>query len=89
MEIVDRVEIVHATTIADGDNITQIRINYEGNMQKEPQVEMLGESENYAIWRSYETEPDAVIYHIEFGNVTFHLFEEEWAEFIELVRSLK
>ena len=50
-------------------------------MQREPKVEMLGESDNYAIWRSFETEPDAVIYHIEFGNITLHLFDEEWEEF--------
>jgi hypothetical protein len=50
-------------------------------MREEPKVEMLGESENYAIWRSYETEPDAIIYHVEFGNITLHLFEDEWEEF--------
>ena len=56
-------------------------------MQKEPKVEMLGESENYAIWRSFETEPDAVIYHIEFGNITLHLFDEEWEEFAAVFMS--
>ena len=56
-------------------------------MQKEPKVEMLGESENYAIWRSFETESDAVIYHIEFGNITLHLFEEEWEEFASVLMS--
>jgi hypothetical protein len=50
-------------------------------MEKEPKVEMLGESENYAIWRSFETDPDGVVYHIEFGNITLHLFEDEWEEF--------
>ena len=56
-------------------------------MQKEPKVEMLGESENYAIWRSFETEPEAVIYHIEFGNITLHLFDEEWEEFAAVFMS--
>lgn len=56
-------------------------------MQNEPKVEMLGESENYAIWRSFETEPDAIIYHIEFGNITLHLFEEEWEEFAGVLMS--
>ena len=56
-------------------------------MQKEPKVEMLGESENYAVWRSHETEPDAVIYHIEFGNITLHLFEGEWEEFAAVLMS--
>jgi hypothetical protein len=59
-------------------------------MNKEPEVEMLSESENYAIWRTFETDPDAVIYHIEFGNVTLHLFEEEWEEFtVVLMSSLR
>lgn len=56
-------------------------------MQKDPKVEMLGESENYAIWRSFETDPDGTIYHIEFGNVTIHLFDEEWDEFTSVMMS--
>lgn len=53
----------------------------KGTMQKETKVEMLGESENYAIWLTHESEPEEVIYHIEFGNITLHLFEDEWEEF--------
>ncbi|MDF1514064.1 MAG: hypothetical protein P1S60_09665 [Anaerolineae bacterium] len=59
-------------------------------MEKDPKVEMLGESQNYAIWCSFEkdeTEAPVTIYHIEFGNITLHLFEEEWAEFTEVMMS--
>jgi hypothetical protein len=50
-------------------------------MDKDPKIQMLGESENYAIWVSNESDLDEVIYHIELGNLTLHLFEEEWEEF--------
>ena len=54
-------------------------------MDKKPDVKSLGESENYAIWVSHETETHEMIYHIEFDNVTVHLFEDEWEEFISVV----
>ncbi|MGC9469870.1 MAG: hypothetical protein ACP5HS_14840 [Anaerolineae bacterium] len=54
-------------------------------MNREENVKTLGESENYAIWVSNETDLDEVIYHIEFQNVTIHLFEDEWEEFVSVV----
>ena len=59
-------------------------------MEKEPKVEMLGESQNYAIWCSLEKDEhnnEMMIYHIEFGNVTLHLFDEEWVEFTSVMMS--
>jgi len=49
---------------------------------KEPKVQMLGESENYTVWASHEPENNELIYHIEIDNVTVHLFEDEWDEFV-------
>jgi hypothetical protein len=35
-------------------------------------------------------EPDGeTTYHIEMNNVTVHVFQEEWFEFLELIRNLK
>jgi hypothetical protein len=48
-------------------------------------VKTLGESENYVVWVTNETELDEVIYHIEFDNITLHLFEDEWDEFVGVI----
>jgi len=54
----------------------------------EPSTETIAETENFLAWRAEE--PDGEItYHIELNNVTVHFFDEEWKEFIELVRELK
>ncbi len=47
-------------------------------------VETLTETDNYAIWRA--DDPDEVTYHVEIGPVTLHFFNEEWDEFVELIR---
>ena len=52
-------------------------------MQKETKVQVLGETENYAIWVSEEPEDGQAIYHIELNNITLHLFPDEWEEFAE------
>lgn len=52
-------------------------------MKDEPKVQVLGETENYAIWVSKEPVDDELIYHIDLNNVTLHLFPEEWEEFAE------
>ncbi|MCS6871190.1 MAG: hypothetical protein RML95_01065 [Anaerolineae bacterium] len=52
-------------------------------------TEVLAETENYTVWLSQE--PDGEIqYHIELGtgNVTIHFFQEEWDEFIALMREI-
>ena len=56
--------------------------------QKEPKTTTLAETSNYLIWKAEEPDGETT-YHIELNNITMHFFEEEWAEFIELVRSLK
>jgi len=58
------------------------------NNNHEPQTETIAETENFLAWRAEEPD-DEVTYHIELNNVTVHFFEEEWREFLELVRSLK
>ncbi len=55
-------------------------------MNDNPQVQMLGETQDYAVWVSEEPDNDSVIYHIELGNITIHLFPEEWEEFVDVMR---
>lgn len=58
-------------------------------MNDELPTEVLAETENYSIWVSQE--PDGEVgYHLEVGtgNVTIHFFQEEWDEFLQLVRLL-
>ncbi|RPI31012.1 MAG: hypothetical protein EHM70_12505 [Chloroflexota bacterium] len=53
----------------------------------EPKTQVIAETEDYLAWRA--DEPDGeVTYHIELNNVTLHFFNEEWEEFLKLVRAL-
>ena len=58
------------------------------NNGKEPQTTTMSETDNYMVWKAEEPDGETT-YHIELNNVTLHFFEEEWNEFVELVRSLK
>lgn len=53
----------------------------------EPKTETLTETENFLVWKAEEPDGETT-YHIELNNVTVHFFEEEWEEFLQLVRSL-
>jgi hypothetical protein len=55
-------------------------------MSDEVQTENLVVSENYAAWVSHELDGE-MLYHLELGSVTVHLFPEEWEEVVELVRT--
>lgn len=54
----------------------------------EPTTTTIAETENFISWKAEEPDGETT-YHIELSNVTVHFFEEEWAEFLELVRMLK
>jgi len=58
------------------------------NNNNEPKTEAIAETDNYMAWRAEEPDGETT-YHIELNNVTVHFFEEEWKEFIQLVRNLK
>jgi hypothetical protein len=57
-------------------------------MSDEVQTENLVVTENYAAWISHEPDGE-VVYHLELGAVTVHLFQEEWDEVVELVLSAR
>lgn len=54
----------------------------------EPKTETLAETDNFMAWRAEEPDGETT-YHIELNNVTVHFFEEEWREFMQLIRDLK
>ena len=54
----------------------------------EPKVNTIAETDSYAVWSAEE--PDGEItYNLELNNVTIHMFEEEYQEFLDLVKKLK
>jgi hypothetical protein len=48
----------------------------------------IAETDNFLIWIA-EAGDDETTYNIELGNVTLHLYREEWDEFLKLIRSVK
>jgi hypothetical protein len=56
-----------------------------GNHNHEDPLVVLAETENYAVLVG-ENIDDEDIYNIELGNVTLHLFREEWQELVELIK---
>lgn len=58
------------------------------NKNDEPRTSTIAETENFIAWKAEEPDGE-VTYHIELNNITVHFFEEEWTEFLGLVRELK
>jgi hypothetical protein len=57
------------------------------NSQNEPKTETIAETDNFFAWKAEEPDGETT-YHIELNNVTVHFFDEEWKEFLQLVRNL-
>lgn len=47
----------------------------------------LAETANFIAWQADEPDGENT-YHLELNNMTLHFFAEEWAEFLQLVKSL-
>ena len=58
------------------------------NNQNDPKTETIAETDNFLAWKADDPDGETT-YHIELNNVTVHFFEEEWREFMELVRNLR
>ena len=58
------------------------------NNQNDPKTETIGETDNFLAWKADEPDGETT-YHIELNSVTVHFFDEEWKEFLQLVRNLK
>ncbi|WKZ37123.1 MAG: hypothetical protein QY332_04185 [Anaerolineales bacterium] len=57
------------------------------NHNDEPRTGTIAETENFLAWKAEEPDGETT-YHIELNNVTVHFFEEEWTEFLQLVKGL-
>ena len=53
----------------------------------DPKTETIAETDNFLAWKAEEPDGETT-YHLELNSVTVHFFEEEWKEFLQLVRSL-
>lgn len=47
----------------------------------------LAETGNFLAWKAEEPDGETT-YHLELGTVTVHFFEDEWREFLQLVKAL-
>ncbi|MBN1230672.1 MAG: hypothetical protein JXA19_02275 [Anaerolineales bacterium] len=47
----------------------------------------IAETSNFIAWKAEEPDGETT-YHLELNSVTVHFFDEEWQEFIELVKAL-
>lgn len=50
-------------------------------------IEILAETEDFSAWRMEDPDGE-MLYHVEFGPVTVHLFHEDWVQFVELASQL-
>ncbi|MCZ7552611.1 MAG: hypothetical protein B6D39_04090 [Anaerolineae bacterium UTCFX2] len=53
----------------------------------EPNTDVIAETENYLAWKAEEPDEETTL-HLELNNVTLHFFQEEWDEFLRLVKLL-
>ncbi|MBE0410676.1 MAG: hypothetical protein IBX69_13180 [Anaerolineales bacterium] len=51
-------------------------------------TETISETENFLAWRVEEPDGETS-YHLEINNVTIHFFNEEWEEFLDLIRGIE
>ena len=58
------------------------------NNNNAPETETIAETDNFLAWKAEEPDGETT-YHIELNNVTVHFFEEEWNEFLQLIKDLK
>ncbi len=50
-------------------------------------LRVLAETESYAVLLGEDMDGEP-IYNVELGAITLHLFQEEWAELVELVNKV-
>ena len=59
-------------------------------MSDNPEIKTttLAETENMGAWKAEEPDGETV-YNLQLNNVTIHFFQEEWDEFVDLIKLLK
>lgn len=48
----------------------------------------LAETDSMGVWKAEEPDGE-MVYNLQLNNVTVHFFQEEWDEFLELVKQIK
>lgn len=56
--------------------------------ENEIMTNTIAETPNFIIWSAQEADGEET-FHIELGLATIHFFEEEWDEFLDLIKSLE
>lgn len=58
-----------------------------GNGQEDDyHVVVLAETDNFAVFQAEDIEGEPV-YSVELGSVTLHLYQDEWDELLDLLKS--
>jgi len=57
-----------------------------GNSDSGTPLVVLAETESYAVVVSEEDDGEH-IYNVELGNLTLHLYQDEWQELVELINA--
>ena len=55
--------------------------------ENETRTETITETENFMAWKAEEPDGETT-YHLEINTVTLHFFQEEWQEFLDLIKNL-
>ena len=53
----------------------------------EPMTKTLANTENFEAWRADEPDEETT-YYLQLGRATINFFQEEWQEFLDVVREL-
>lgn len=48
----------------------------------------IAETESMGAWKAEEPDGE-VVYNLQLNNVTIHFFQEEWNEFLDLIKQIK
>lgn len=57
------------------------------NKTQEPITQTLASTENFEAWKAMEPDEETT-YYLQLGRATINFFQEEWDEFLDLVRDL-
>jgi hypothetical protein len=57
------------------------------NRHNEPKTETIAETDNFQAWLAEEPDGETT-YYLQVGRATINFFQEEWDQFLELVRSI-
>jgi hypothetical protein len=48
----------------------------------------IAETDSMGIWKAEEPDGE-VVYNVQLNNVTIHFFQEEYDEFVDLIKQIK